>query len=199
MNLIFCFIPLLMLINVNSYEDCMMVSKLYTIKNANFDSTSIKVSDWKFEDFEKDKNFTFIAESVDDCKNRALRKYYNGYYYDTKFDDNCEETFLEHCCFISYDNMEQKEKPNIYEEEMEKVTISGYSDFSKLNNRKKTVTKQEEIKGACIALTENQYKHIKEYIIEMENEEGKYTNLKIDCNTSYLQFFMITMLLLFLL
>lgn len=199
MNPILCFIPLFMLINVNSYEDCKYVSKSYTLKNYDFDYSSATASDWKYSDVTYDTNFTFIAENVDDCKNRALREYkYSGYYFDNKV-DNSEETFLKHCCFLSYDNMEKHEDPNIYEEEMEKVTINSITDLHKLSNRKTSVTKKEEITGKCIALTENQYKHIKEYIIEKENDEGYYINLKIDCNTSYLQFFMITLMLLFLL
>ena len=187
-------IPLIMLIYVNSYEDCMYVEKSKTIKNNEYNFNTNK-----WDDKTKPRNFTFAAEKVDDCKNRALRKYYNPgdeFYYDTKKGKNFQETFYEHCCFYTYDDMEKYE---INELEIEMATITDFSDWEAYYNREEKVTKKEEIKGACFALTENQYQHIKEFIIEAENHEGKYKNLKIDCNTFYLQFFMISLFLIFLL
>ena len=203
MNLIMLFLSLLLLINVNSYEDCMYVEKEYTIKNDEYIHEG-SFSDWKYVDRIKKDNFTFIAQNVDDCKSRTLRKYQRGdEYYDNKVNEYYEETFYTHCCFFSYDDMEKYEKPNPIEMEKEVIPIDHQSDYYskqyEILYREKKLSKKEEITGKCIALTDNQYENIKEYILDEKYTNGKYINLKIDCSTSYLQFFMITLMLLFLL
>lgn len=199
------FLPLLMLINVNSYEDCENVEKEYLMKNDHFvyDATTFTNSKWV--DANHKDNFTFIAENADDCKSRTLRKYtFGGDYYDNKADYNYKETFLTHCCFLSYDDMEKYEDPNEIEKEKDAISFRSQSDYMSSSYfygdyRTPKVTKTEDITGKCIALTDNQYDNIKEYKKYLEYRNGKYINLKIDCNTSYLQFFMITLMLLFLL
>jgi len=185
-------LSVLMIISVNSYEDCHYVEKTYTLKRNHYDFTK---KEWIDDDpYTNDVNFTFIAENADSCKSRAIRKYvYKGDYFDSKINDNYVETFYEHCCFFSYDDMEKYEY-NVLEEEQDKI-----KDLDEYYNRGKKEVKKEEIKGSCKTLSENQYKNIKEYIIYLKNTNGHYKNLKIDCYTSYLQFFMISLLLLFLL
>ena len=61
------------------------------------------------------------------------------------------------------------------------------------------LTKKEGIKGVCIPLTDLEYNNIKEYMLhKFMLEDGKYTNLKIDCNSYNLKFFILNIFLLFL-
>jgi len=203
MNHIMLLLPLLLLINVNSYEDCMYVEKEYKIKNDEYIHDG-PFADWKWVDDIGKENFTFIAQNADDCKSRTLRNYeYRGMFYDNKVNDKYKETFYTHCCFFSYDEMEKYEDPNEIEKEKDAITFTSTDDYyrrsSLIYEREEKVTKKEEITGKCIALTDNQYENIKEFILHAKYQTGRYINLKIDCSTSYLQFFMITLMLLFLL
>ena len=106
-------LSVLMIISVNSYEDCSQVEKTYTLKRNHYDFSK---EEWINDDpYTNDFNFTFVAENADSCKSRAIRKYIDPNsedYYDSKVDDDSKETFFEHCCFFSYDEMEKYEYNN---------------------------------------------------------------------------------------
>ena len=185
MNNIKLILSLIIVISVYSaYEDCVHVEKDYTIKNAGPLDTNGKATDYKVA-----KNFTFIAGSKDDCKSRTVRKYRgdDGYYDSADSSVNTKETNLEHCCYLTYDNMEKYEDPNklVYE-----------LDSNSRNGRK--VTSEEKITGKCIALTEFQYKNIKDYIELTQLQNDDLINLKIDCSSHNLKFFFLSLFLLIL-
>ena len=172
------------------YEDCMYVESEYTLKNSPYDSDhkryDPKDGNPVYQDTKFPANFTFVASKADDCKNRKLRPYTdNRYFYDSQKDDERDETFYTHCCYYTYDEMDKYEYNKVEYE------------FDKDNYDTKLKTK-EGYKGACIALTDLEYNNIKEYKLHMELNSGRYKNLKIDCNSYYLQFFILNLLLLFL-
>jgi len=177
-------LSLIIVISVYSvYEDCSQVAKDYTLKNGDF-------KDGKWVDTTTTQNFTFIAGSADDCKSRVVRKYkYGGTYYDSARDDDyvkTKETFLEHCCYFSYDNMDKYESKNVLTEEYDTT------------KRETKVVTEEKITGKCMALTEFQYKNIKDYIELLQLGTEKYINLKIDCSSHNLKFFFLSLFLLIL-
>ena len=193
MNIIKFIISLILVINVyTAYEDCSFYESEYTIKNyyrdadGNYyykdDRVTLDYKDTKFP-----TNLTFIATKADDCKNRKTRPYidYNGVYYDSQKDDERKETFHTHCCYITYDDMDKYEY-NVLEEKYDKDT------------RSTSVSNKEGIKGQCVALTDLQYNNIKELLIYKQITDGKYKNVKIDCNSYYLQIFILNLILLFL-
>ena len=197
-----------MVISINSaYEDCENFVTTWTVKNEQYVSGS-----WK--DNKYDKNRTFVAGSADDCKDRTLRKYYdNNFYYDKKGkDDNYYETNYEHCCFLSYDNMESYEKSYAQTIELEKDTskvsiFGGYSYYGEeydtylegINGGDVKEKSETKITGKCMPLTEAQYKNIKDYILHMQFDNKNFKNLKIDCNADNLKFFATILSLFFLL
>ena len=180
-------IILILVLTVYSvYEDCMLVESEYTLKNSPYDSDHTYYGSNVYKDTKFPKNFTFVASKVDDCKNRKLRLYEdNGLFYDSQKDDERDETFFTHCCYYTYDEMDKYEY-NEVEYEYDK------------QNRNSVLKTKEGYKGACVALTDLEYKNIKEYISHMELRNGRYKNLKIDCNSYYLQFFILNLILLFL-
>jgi len=195
MNFIKLTISLFLILTVYSaYEDCMYVESEYTIKNyyKNAEGERYTKDDGSqdYKDTKLPSNFTFIASKADDCKNRKIRAYTDGsHYYDSQKDDERKETFYTHCCYFTYDNMDQYEF-NILEEKYDKNNPYSYRN---------EVSKKEGVKGQCTALTDHQYDNIKEYILHMQLKDGKYKNLKIDCNSYNIQFFIINLFLLFLL
>ena len=184
MNNIKLILSLIIVISVYSaYEDCEYVEKEYTIKNGGFDENG------KTTDLKRDDNFTFIAASSDDCKSRTIRKYKgtHGFYDSADSSANTKETHLEHCCYFTYDNMENFESKNVLAYEYDRNSYNGM----------KTIT-EEKITGKCIALTEFQYKNIKDYIELAQLQNDDYINLKIDCNSDNLKFFFLSLFLLIL-
>ena len=183
-------ILILVLTVYSAYEDCMIVESEYTLKNSPYDS-DYKPYDYKdnkpvYKDTKFSTNFTFAASKADDCKNRKLRLYKDGgVFYDSQKDDERDETFFTHCCYITYDEMDKYEY-NEVEYEYDK------------DNGNRILKTKEGYKGACVALTDLEYKNIKEYISHMELRSGQYKNLKIDCNSYYLQFFILNLIFLFL-
>ena len=186
-------ISLVLVINVyTAYEDCSFYESEYTIKNYFMDADGVRYvkDDGYTPDYKDTKfpaNLTFIATKADDCKNRKTRPYidYNGVYYDSQKDDERKETFHTHCCYLTYDDMDKYEY-NVLESKYDKDT----GDIK--------VTNKEGIKGHCIALTDLQYNNIKEYITYQQIRNGEYKNYKIDCNSYYLQIFILNLILLFL-
>jgi len=183
MNNIKLILSLIIVISVYSaYEDCMQVEKEFTIKNGDYDTKNNKYIDYK-----DTANFTFIAASKDDCKSRTVRKYKGkkGYYDSADSSANTKETFHEHCCYFTYDNMENYEDKNelVYEYE---------------SSGEKKITTEEKITGKCVALTEFQYKNIKDYIEHEQLTNDEYINLKIDCSSDNLKFFVLSLFLLIL-
>ena len=177
-------LSLIIVISVYSvYEDCSQVAKDYTLKNGDF-------KDGKWVDTTTTQNFTFIAGSADDCKSRVVRKYkYGNTFYDSARDDDyvkTKETFLEHCCYFVFDNMENHLSKNVLTKE-----------YDTTKHDIKVVT-EEKITGACMALTEFQYKNIKDYIELMQLQNEEYINLKIDCSSHNLKFFFLSLFLLIL-
>ena len=184
MNNIKLILSLILVISVYSaYEDCESVVKEYTIKNGGYDGKGNPT------DIKKDDNFTFIAASSDDCKSRTIRKYKGtyGFYDSADSSANTKETHLEHCCYFTYDNMENFEPKNLL----------AYEYDSNSYNGKKAIT-EEKITGKCIALTEFQYKNIKDFIELEQLTNDKYINLKIDCSSDNLKFFFLSLFLLIL-
>ena len=184
MNNIKLILSLIIVISVYSvYEDCTQVGKEYTYKNGAFDD------DYKRIDFKETKNFTFIAGSADDCKSRTVRKYSgdDGYYDSADSSSHTKETFHEHCCYFTYDNMENFETKN-------KLVVEYDSNHP---HDPKVIT-EEKITGKCVALTEFQYKNIKDYIEHEQMTNNEYINLKIDCSSHNLKFFVLSLFLLIL-
>ena len=185
MNNIKLILSLIIVISVYSaYEDCVHVEKEYTWKNYDYDYKTDKYLDLK-----DTANYTFIAASKDDCKSRTLRKYSGdyGYYDSADSSSHTKETFHEHCCYLTYDNMENFESTN-------KLVL----DYDKKPGSTPKVTSEEKITGKCIALTEFQYKNIKDYIEHEQLTNNEYINLKIDCSSDNLKFFFISLFLLIL-
>ena len=193
MNIVKFIISLILVINVyTAYEDCSFYESEYTIKNYFMDADGVRYvkDDGYTPDYKDTKfptNLTFIATKADDCKNRKTRPYIDsrGVYYDSQKDDEREETFHTHCCYVTYDDMDKYEY-NVLESKYDKDT----GDIK--------VTNKEGIKGRCIALTDLQYNNIKEYITYQQIRNGEYKNYKIDCNSYYLQIFILNLILLFL-
>ena len=159
----------------SSYDDCEETEYKYIRKI------------WNGNDYnnqESPRNKTFIAASVDDCKDRTLKK--KEPFYDQNGDSHDYEYNYEHCCYLTYDNMEKYEYNQV-----------GYT----YDNQGNSKYSYEAVKGKCISLTDVQYKNIKDFIlsIQFQNPGYKYKNLKIDCKSYNIHFFMISLALLFLL
>ena len=122
------------------------------------------------------KNLTFIASSADDCKGRNILKTEKRY-------DADVDTNHEYCCFYTYDNMEKYEK-----------------DYIGTNSKDGKVESQyDSIKGKCISLTKYQYDNIKDYIFYEQLRDNDIKNLKIDCSSYNIEFFILSLVLVFLL
>ena len=187
-------ILLFLVLNAYSvYEDCRFVESEYTVKNSAIDSDGkpygYKDGDKIYKDTTFTKNFTFAASKADDCKNRKLREYEDsGYFYDSQKDDERDKTFYTHCCYYTYDDMDKYEFNEVeYEHDKD-----SYNDYQK------EVKKKEGVKGACVALNDLEYNNIKYFKIHKELSGGMYKNLKIDCYSNNLKFFILNLILLFL-
>lgn len=178
MNYIKFILSFLVIITVYSaYEDCENIEYKYIANDWDFVTS-------KYVSTESPDNKTFIATSADDCKDRSLLK--KEPRYDLNRDSHDKVYYYEHCCFFTYDNMETYEYKEI-----------GYTT----DDKGKTKYDYEKIPGKCIALTDVQYKNIKDFILSLQllNSDGyKYNNLKIDCKSYNIHFFMISLALLFL-
>ena len=198
MNFIKLTIVLILFLNVYTiYEDCMQFESEITIKNyyknADGDRYTKENGDQDFKDTKFPENLTFVASKVDDCKNRKTRPYYRGdTYYDSQKDNERKETFHTHCCYFTYDEMDKYEF-NEVEFKYDKDKHNNYYQ------PEPEVSNKEGIKGKCVALTDLQYDDIKHYIRDLQLKSGQYKNLKIDCNSYNLQFFILNLILLFLL
>ena len=178
MNYIKFILSFLVIITVYSaYDDCENTEYKYKYTQWDFLTS-------KYETTESPDNKTFIATSVDDCKDRSLLKKEPNY--DDNGDSHDEEYYYEHCCFLTYDNMEKYE----------------YKEIGRTRDDKGNIKRDyEKITGKCIALTDVQYKNIKEFILSkqfLQSGGYMYNNLKIDCKSYNIHFFMISLALLFL-
>ena len=116
----------------------------------------------------------FEAKSGNDCKDRKILEYDdNSYDYTGKLLDDKVKTFYTHCCHITYDRIKDDKRGE--NSKGESIGIEGY----------------------CIRLTDTQYKNIKEYALGYALDIER-DNVKIDCNTNYLQFGLSSLILLIL-
>lgn len=203
MNFIKLIISLILFLSIyTTYEDCMYFESEITIKNYYKDADGKPYTknngDPDYKDTKLPANLTFIASKADDCKNRKTRPYsYGKYYYDSQKDDERTETFQAHCCYITYDGMDKYVFNKLeYKYDKDKATYNSYYGYD-LDDLE--VSNKEGIKGMCIALTDLEYDNIKHYITNLQLDDARMKNLKIDCNSYNLKFFILNLILLFLL
>ena len=142
----------------SEYDDCTYTEISYKIGN-----TELK------------HNNSFVASSADDCKDRTLLEY-ERYYYTSKDDDDKIKTYKTHCCYYTYEGMEEYTKRN----------------GRNLNSKGDKVG----YAGTCIELTDSQYDNIQDYINYMQFNLDK-NGVKIDCNSYYLQLGLLILLFIF--
>ena len=117
----------------------------------------------------------FEAKSWNDWKDRKILEYDDDSYdYTGKFLDEKVKTFYTHCCHITYDRIKDDKRGE--NSKGESIGIEGY----------------------CIRLTDTQYKNVKEYALRYALEHNRDI-VKIDCNTNYLRFGLLILILLILL
>lgn len=144
-----------------------------------YDSTSHLIEDctrtiFTYTDSINNKQYvtnSVAASSADDCKSREVLQYRDRYYYPGASDDDKIEKYHSNCCYITYDNIKGK--------------VKNYD-----SKGKQTV----DLEGYCIELHEGEYKNIKEYINYLYYNQG-YLNVKIDCNSYYLKFGFLSLIL----
>ena len=161
MNFIKLNIFLILVLTVyTAYDDCRLVESEYTLKNSPYDSDHDFYKDKDgnpiYQDTKFPSNFTFTASKADECKNRKLRAYEDsrGLYYDSQKDDERDETFYTHCCYYTYDGMDQYEYNEVEYE------------YDKKTGGQKLKTK-EGLQGACLALTDLEYTNIIAFKVNM--------------------------------
>ena len=128
---------------------------------------------YKVDGQEKKTNNTFVPSSADDCKNRKVLEYET--YYNDPDEPTKIKTYNSHCCYFTYEGMEEDTK---------------YDDYN-LNSDGKKVG----YAASCIELTDSQYDNIQDYVNYLQfgyNRNG----VKIDCNSYYLQFGLLSLILL---
>lgn len=155
------------------------LSLILSTINSGYDSTAHRFEDcsrtiFTWTDAGNSKHYEtnkVVASSANDCKNREILDYKDAYYYPGASDDVKFNRHASHCCYMTFDNI----KGNVY----------NYD-----SKGRQTV----ELEGFCVELHEGEYKNIKEYINYLYLDK-KYLNLKIDCNSYYLKFGFLSLIL----
>ena len=143
------------------------------IYSAYEDCTNSEIK-YKLNGLEQETNNTFVASSADDCKGRKILEYNVNYYY-TQNDDDKIKTYKTHCCYYTYEGMEDDTK---------KISPNINSNGDKVGYA-----------GSCIELTDSQYDNIQNYINYLQFRYDR-NGAKIDCNSYYLHLGLLTLLLL---
>lgn len=128
---------------------------------------------YKEDGQEYTRNNTFVPSSADDCKNRKVLEYHT--YYDNKGEPIKIKTYKTRCCYYTYEGMEEDTK---------------YRDYN-LNSDGKEVG----YGSSCIELTDSQYDNIQNYVNYIQFGDDR-NGVKIDCNSYYLQFGLLSLILL---
>ena len=128
---------------------------------------------YKEDGQEYKRNNTFVPSSADDCKNRKVLEYHT--YYDNKGEPIKIKTYKTRCCYYTYEGMEEDTK---------------YRDYN-LNSDGKEVG----YGSSCIELTDSQYDNIQDYVNYIQFGDD-LIGVKIDCNSYYLQFGLLSLILL---
>lgn len=145
----------------------------------NYNTCQDEVYTYKIDNVEFKGIRKFEAKSANDCKDRQIREYtHDSYDYDGKLKSkDTTKTFYTHCCYVTFDRI--KEIETTHDSKNEEVGIEGY----------------------CLRLTDYQYNNIKDYIkftSFFSYDDEAYNNLKIDCNSNYVQLGLLSLLLLIL-
>lgn len=141
----------------SAYEDCLYYETKY-----------------KLSGIELETNNSFVPSSADDCKNRKLLEYERRYYYSLDDDDKIK-AYKTHCCYYTYEGMEEDTKKKGYNRNSNGDKV-GYA-------------------ASCIELTDSQYDNIQSYINYLQFDSHR-NGVKIDCNSYYLHLGLLSLLLL---